>query len=95
MIPDVIPLNIYQYIFYISALKIILVFFLSVNILDNTIELTETPIPESKLHNEYYRIIGVGALGLADWLAKRKLTYRNSTKQVNATKVLHQLGSVR
>lgn len=56
---------------------------LSVNILDNTIELTETPIPESKLHNEYYRIIGVGGLGLADWLAKRKLTYRNSTKQVN------------
>lgn len=56
---------------------------LSVNILDNTIDITETPIPESKLHNEYYRIIGVGALGLADWLAKRKLTYKTGVKQVS------------
>ncbi len=51
----------------------------AVRILDNTIELTAPPIPESKLHNDRYRTIGIGTLGLADYLAKREIPYgRNS-----------------
>ncbi len=47
----------------------------AVRILDNTIELTAPPIPESQLHNERYRTIGIGTLGLADYLAKREIPY--------------------
>ncbi|MGK7877681.1 MAG: ribonucleoside-diphosphate reductase subunit alpha [Xenococcaceae cyanobacterium] len=43
----------------------------AVRILDNTIELTHPPFQEAKNHNQRYRTIGVGAMGLADWLAKR------------------------
>lgn len=50
----------------------------AVRILDNTIELTKTPIQESELHNEVYRTIGVGTMGLADWLAINKLSYSSN-----------------
>jgi ribonucleoside-diphosphate reductase alpha chain len=50
---------------------------LAVRMLDNTIDLTCPPIGEAKEHNDRYRTIGVGAMGLADWLAKRKLSYKN------------------
>ena len=50
---------------------------ISVRLLDNTIELTETPFKASTTHNAKYRTIGVGAMGLADWLAKRRLSYKN------------------
>jgi ribonucleoside-diphosphate reductase alpha chain len=48
---------------------------LAVRILDNTIELTNTPFQASKTHNNKYRTIGVGCMGLADWLAKNRLSY--------------------
>lgn len=48
---------------------------IAVRILDNTIEITQTPFAASETHNDKYRTIGVGAMGLADWLAKRKLSY--------------------
>lgn len=47
----------------------------SVAILDTTIDLTAPPVPEAKYHNELYRTIGVGIMGWADYLAKRKLRY--------------------
>ncbi len=50
---------------------------LAVRILDNTIDITSPPFTASKTHNDKYRTIGVGAMGLADWLAKRSLTYKN------------------
>ena len=50
---------------------------LAVRILDNTIDLTKPPFPDSKTHNDKYRTIGVGCMGLADWLAKRHLTYES------------------
>lgn len=50
---------------------------LAVRILDNTIDITVPPFADAKNHNERYRTIGVGAMGLADWLAKRELTYAN------------------
>jgi ribonucleoside-diphosphate reductase alpha chain len=50
---------------------------LGVRILDNTIDLTNSPFAASKAHNDKYRTIGVGCMGLADWLAKRHLTYES------------------
>lgn len=50
---------------------------LAVRILDNTIEITSPPFTDAKAHNDRYRTIGVGAMGLADWLAKKELTYRH------------------
>lgn len=50
---------------------------LAVRILDNTIEITLPPFADAKEHNNRYRTIGVGAMGLADWLAKRELRYNN------------------
>jgi len=50
---------------------------IAVRILDNTIEITKAPFTESANHNQKYRTIGVGAMGLADWLAKRQLSYRH------------------
>ena len=48
---------------------------LAVRILDNTIDITKPPFADSKVHNDKYRTIGVGCMGLADWLAKHHLGY--------------------
>jgi ribonucleoside-diphosphate reductase alpha chain len=48
---------------------------LAVRMLDNTIDITNPPFEAAKSHNHHYRTIGVGCMGLADWLAKRHLTY--------------------
>lgn len=53
---------------------------LAVRILDNTIDITEPPFKDSKAHNDKYRTIGVGCMGLADWLAKRHLSYQSLTE---------------
>ncbi|VXD23372.1 Ribonucleoside-diphosphate reductase subunit alpha [Planktothrix serta PCC 8927] len=53
---------------------------IAVRMLDNTIEITNTPFEASKHHNQKYRTIGVGAMGLADWLAKNRLTYNHLTE---------------
>jgi ribonucleoside-diphosphate reductase alpha chain len=50
---------------------------LAVRILDNTIDITQPPFKDSKTHNDKYRTIGVGCMGLADWLAKRHLSYQS------------------
>ncbi|MFM1841453.1 MAG: Ribonucleotide reductase of class Ia (aerobic), alpha subunit [Cyanobacteriota bacterium] len=50
---------------------------IAVRMLDNTIELTHPPFTDAKNHNNRYRTIGVGCMGLADWLAKRRLNYDN------------------
>ncbi len=55
----------------------------SVRLLDNAIDLTDVPVPEGSLHNRRYRTIGVGAMGLADWLAKRDITYMKSAQAVD------------
>ena len=47
----------------------------AVRILDNTIDLTAPPFEASAAHNDRYRTIGVGAMGLADWLAKHRISY--------------------
>ncbi len=53
---------------------------IAVRILDNTIDISTPPFAASKAHNDKYRTIGVGAMGLADWLAKRHLTYKDTAK---------------
>ena len=53
---------------------------LAVRILDNTIDITKPPFADSKTHNDKYRTIGVGCMGLADWLAKRHLSYGSLTE---------------
>lgn len=53
---------------------------IAVRILDNTIEITFPPFENAKAHNDQYRTIGVGCMGLADWLAKRQLSYDNLTE---------------
>ena len=53
---------------------------LAVRILDNTIDITKPPFEDSKTHNDRYRTIGVGCMGLADWLAKRHLNYQSLTE---------------
>lgn len=50
---------------------------ISVRMLDNTIDITAPPFAAAKNHNNRYRTIGVGCMGLADWLAKNRLTYKN------------------
>ena len=54
----------------------------AVRILDNTIDITTPPFEDAKKHNNRYRTIGVGFMGLADWLAKRFFSY-NDTKQIS------------
>lgn len=55
----------------------------SVRILDNAIDLTKVPILEGTLHNRRYRTIGIGAMGLADHLAKRSIPYIKSADYVD------------
>lgn len=50
----------------------------AVRILDNSIELTSTPNPEANTHNQLYRTIGVGMVGLADYLAFNEQSYQNT-----------------
>ena len=64
----------------LEASEIAAVSQLAVRILDNTIELTKPPFEDSKTHNDKYRTIGVGCMGLADWLAKRHLSYQSLTE---------------
>lgn len=56
---------------------------LGVRILDNALELTNSPISESALHNNRYRTIGLGAMGLADYLAKKSIKYDESQEIVD------------
>ncbi|ACB50704.1 ribonucleoside-diphosphate reductase alpha subunit [Crocosphaera subtropica ATCC 51142] len=56
---------------------------IAVRILDNTIDITNPPFEDAKAHNDRYRTIGVGCMGLADWLAKKELTYENLTEISN------------
>ena len=64
----------------VSELEIADMSRLAVRILDNTIDITKPPFADSKTHNDKYRTIGVGCMGLADWLAKRHLSYESLTE---------------
>lgn len=55
----------------------------SVRILDNAIDFTQVPILEGYMHNKHYRTIGIGAMGLADMLAKNNILYTDSANFVD------------
>jgi len=55
----------------------------SVRLLDNAIDLTRVPVLEGQQHNKRYRTIGVGAMGLADMLAKNNVPYILSADYVD------------
>jgi ribonucleoside-diphosphate reductase alpha chain len=48
---------------------------IAINLLDNSIELGNPPLPSARKHNELLRTIGLGTLGLADWLAYNSIRY--------------------
>ena len=56
---------------------------LAIRALDNTIDLTVTPLKESNKHNLLYRTVGVGAMGLADYLAREYMIYEDSINEIN------------
>lgn len=55
----------------------------AVRLLDNAIDFTDVPIKEGEIHNNIYRTIGVGSMGLADYLAKRDIPYTKSADFVD------------
>lgn len=55
---------------------------LSVRILDNALDLSTAPILESNIHNNLYRILGIGVMGLSDYLVKNKINYKDSKEIV-------------
>lgn len=52
----------------------------SVKALNRTVELSSSPIEDTRRHNDYYRIIGVGVLGYHDYLVSNGMNYTNSEK---------------
>lgn len=62
-----------------------------VRILDNSMDVTKTPISESNKHNVYYRTIGVGTLGTADWMAYNKLSYNKPEDWVELEKLYEKM----
>ncbi len=51
----------------------------AVRVLDNAIDITDTPVPDAEIHNNKYRVIGIGYMGLHDMLAKRSISYAVSS----------------
>jgi ribonucleoside-diphosphate reductase alpha chain len=43
--------------------------------LDNSMDITTTPSPEANRHNATFRTVGLGTVGIADWMAYNKLSY--------------------
>jgi len=50
---------------------------MSVDILDSIVDITTTPIERAAKHNEAFRVLGIGYLGFADWMAKHNLSYES------------------
>lgn len=55
----------------------------AVRTLDNAIDFTDVPIGEGADHNDMYRTIGVGSMGLSDNLAYNKIPYSESKDYVD------------
>jgi ribonucleoside-diphosphate reductase alpha chain len=56
--------------------------------LDATLELGNPPIDSAKAHNDIYRSIGVGGLGLADYMAFYGLSYETESGREEASKIM-------
>ena len=67
---------------------------LATHILDNGIELTQSPVDISAYHNNKYRTIGVGLQGYHDWLAKHYNSYLD-TEEAGKIAELVEYGCVK
>ena len=54
----------------------------AVRMLDNAIDLTKVPVIEGDLNSKETRVIGVGLLGVADYMAKNKFDYVKNPEEV-------------
>ena len=54
----------------------------AVRMLDNAIDLTKVPVIEGDLNSKETRVIGVGLLGVADYMARNKLDYIKNPEEV-------------
>ena len=54
----------------------------AVRMLDNAIDLTKVPVIEGNLNSKETRVIGVGLLGVADYMARNKLDYIKNPEEV-------------
>ena len=54
----------------------------AVRMLDNAIDLTKVPVIEGDLNSKETRVIGVGLLGVADYMARNKLDYIKNSEEV-------------
>jgi len=66
---------------YVTPERLSYVCKLTTRLLDNVIDLTNEPTKEASTHTLKYRTIGVGALGLADYLVREGMTYESAYKQ--------------
>lgn len=58
---------------------------IAVRALDNSIDVNTPSFEDSKIHNQRYRTIGVGTMGLADWMVKNNLRYSKISDKDGAT----------
>jgi len=56
---------------------------LAVTILDNSLNVATPPIELAARHHYKYRVIGVGVMGLADWLVKKEFSYTKNLANIN------------
>lgn len=54
----------------------------AVRMLDNAIDLTKVPVIEGDLNSKETRVIGIGLLGVADYMARNKLDYVKNPEEV-------------
>jgi len=60
----------------------------AVEMLDNSIDLGKMPVPEAKNSSELFRNIGIGILGLADYLAKNNIIYNTDKGYIESEKLM-------
>lgn len=63
----------------------------AVRILDKAIDVTEVPIFEGQQHNQFFRTIGIGTLGTADWMAYNKLSYNKEEDWIELEKLYEKI----
>jgi ribonucleoside-diphosphate reductase alpha chain len=61
---------------------------IAVRALDNSIDVNTPSFEDSAIHNQRYRTIGVGAMGLADWMVKNNLRYSQISIESSASRTL-------
>ena len=61
---------------------------IAVRALDNSIDVNTPSFEDSAIHNQRYRTIGVGTMGLADWMAKHNLKYSKVSVSNSASRTL-------